>query len=177
MSRVISILSGLSFLTILLVITLMSFGVIHPFNGVPYLVLSCSGFLTLFSLGLFVRRNKLPKLYSLLIGILLILPLIVPIIAVFNSEAITHFWKLFIGGSIFQIGTGIFILLGGYAYKGGALFYRVTNASNYIVFLLLSLILIFDVGALMNRYLFIVLGVLISFLSLLLLFIPRQRIA
>jgi len=168
MNRSIAILSLLSFVGIIIASLLMIFGVINLLNNFKYLVVLSSIFLTLFSLGWFVHRQELPRLLFLLISLVLVLPFFIPLLGLVDSEYLTNLWKVFMGGSIFQIGTGIYALLGGFI-KGGLNKSQVyASTLNYAIFLFLTSILIFDITALMNASIYIILGSIASVLSIIL---------
>src|SRR5690554_3923825 len=168
MNRSIAILSLLSFVGIIIASLLMMFGVINLLNNFKYLVVLSSIFLTLFSLGWFVHRQELPRLLFLLISLVLVLPFFIPLLGLVDSEYLTNLWKVFMGGSIFQIGTGIYALLGGFI-KGGLNKSQVyASTLNYAIFLFLTSILIFDITALMNASIYIILGSIASVLSIIL---------
>lgn len=176
MNRIFSLLSGISFLAIVVIAVLMAFGVINPINWLKYLVLFCSTFLTFFSLGTFIKRSALSKGGTILVALLLLIPCLVPLLAIYETEIITNFWKLFIGGSIFQIGTAIFVLMGGFIRKGSVHIYQILNILNYALFLILTLILVFNFVEILNRNLLLLFGGVLSVLSLFLVFFKRKVI-
>lgn len=176
MNRLFILLGGVGFLTLILMIALVFSNVINPINWLKYLVLLCSISLTFISLGIFLRKSDLSTGFSILMMLLLILPFFAPLFGLFNTEYITDYWKLFIGGSIFQIGTGIFVLLGGFVRKDSRGLYRILNIFNYAAFLFIVLILVFNLTGLMDRGLFFILGVLLSVLSLFLVFFKREEV-
>ena len=168
MNRPVGILSVLSFVGIIILALLMVAGVVNFFNNFKYLVVLTSIFLTLFSLGWFVHQQELPKMPFTLIMALLILPFFIPILGLVNPEKFMNLWKIFIGGSIFQIGTGVYALLGGFIKKGLNKSQKYMSVFNYLIFLFLASILIFNITALMNDSLYIILGSIASLLSVLL---------
>ncbi|HLW29405.1 MAG TPA: hypothetical protein VKX29_01000 [Brumimicrobium sp.] len=177
MNRSFGLLSILSFVGVLILALLMVFGVINFLNNFKYLVVLSSTFLTFFSLGWFIRQQELPRILYLLILFLLISPLLIPISALKNVDVLTNLWKVFIGGSVFQIGTGIYAVLGGFIKRGIHRTQKYISIFNYIIFLLLTSILIFDITFLMNVNVYIVLGSLASLLSLLLVVTKKPTIS
>lgn len=176
MNRLFGLLSGASFLAILAMIALVFFGVINPINWLEYIVLLCSAFLTFLSLGIFIRGGEISKSLKLLIVILLIWPCLPPLLGIFKAEFITVYWKMFIGGSIFQMGTAIFTLLGGFLRKKDVGIYQILNTFNYILFLLLALTLVFNLTELLSRSLLLIVGGILSVLSLFLVFFRRKGV-
>jgi hypothetical protein len=168
MNRQVGILSVLSFVGILLLAFLMYFGVINFLNNFKYLVVLSSTFLTLFSLGWFIHQQELPRLIFILILLLLIVPFCIPIIGLANADYLNELWGVFVGGSILQIGTGIFALLGGFIKKGLNKSQKYASIINYAIFLFLTSILIFKITPLMNTSIFIIFGSLTSVLSVIL---------
>lgn len=174
MNRTFTFLSGLSFLAIIIMTVLIAFGVVNLINWVKYLVLFCSTFLTIFSIGIFILRSDLSKIFTILIIFFLILPWFAPLLGLFKAEYITNYWKLFIGGSIFQIGTGIFVILGGFIRKDRVGLYQVLNSINYAIFLLLAIVLILNLTRLISHNLLLTLGGVLSIMSLFLVFFKRE---
>lgn len=168
MNRPVGVLSVLSFVGIIILALLMLAGVINFLNNFKYLVVMTSLFLTLFSLGWFVHQQELPKPLFFLISILMVIPFLVSITGLVDADTLLNLWKVFVGGSIFQIGTGIYSLLGGFIKKGLNKSQKYLSVLNYIIFLFLTSIMVFDITALMNVSIYFVLGSLASFLSVLL---------
>ncbi len=174
MNKTVRILSGVSFLAIVVLVGLVFFDVIHIINWVEYVVLFSSTFLTFLSLGLFLRKNETSKSITIVIALLLISPCLLPVIAIFQPAFITNYWELFVGGSVFQIGTAIFTLSDGFRRKKNIGFYQVVNGINYILFLLFAFVLVFKFSGFINYSFLLIIGISLSVLSLtLLLFNPN----
>lgn len=167
MNRTFSTLSILSFLTLVIYSLLMVFGVLNPVIHLKYLLIVISLFLTFLSLGLFIHREEVSKLQFFLIIVLLILPVFTPLMGLISAEAYADYWKFFVGGMIFQIGTGIYALIGGFIKKGIASPLKTVAIINYTLFLFLAFVLFFDITFFMNGFVFIPVGSIASILSLL----------
>lgn len=176
MNKTVRVLSGVTFLAILAMVVLILFDVLHIINWVKYIILLSSVFLTFLSLGLFLRKNETTTALTLAIALLLILPCLLPLIALFQPEFITNYWEMFVGGCIFQIGTGIFTLSDGFRHKKKVGFYQVANNINYVLFLVFALVLIFNFSSFLNPSILFMFGAILSVLSLLLLFLRRKAI-
>ncbi|WP_417266431.1 hypothetical protein [Brumimicrobium sp.] len=177
MNRPIGVLSILGLLSIIVLALLMFTGVINFVNNFKYLVLLSSVFLTLFSLGWFVHHQELSRLLFVLVFILLAIPLIFPIMGLIEPDLLLELWKVFVGGSIFQIGTGIFTILGGFIKKGLNQSQKILSLLNYAVFLFLSSVLILNIESLMNVRVFVIVGGIASLLSVLLVITRKPTIS
>ncbi|PWH86346.1 hypothetical protein DIT68_03655 [Brumimicrobium oceani] len=82
--------------------------------------------------------------------------------------------NIVVGGMIFQIGTGVYALIGGfkkeYLTPLGKNFLRL----NYALFLFLAVVTIFDIRFFMNGFVYIPTGAVVSLLTILLLFFKPQ---
>src|SRR5690554_2223866 len=177
MNRPIGVLSILRLLSIIVLALLMFTGVINFVNNFKYLVLLSSVFLTLFSLGWFVHHQELSRLLFVLVFIVLAIPLIFPIMGLIEPDLLLELWKVFVGGSLFQIGTGIFAILGGFIKKGLNQSQKILSILNYAVFLFLSSVLILNIESLMNVRVFVIVGGIASLLSVLLVITRKPTIS
>ncbi len=177
MNRSFSILSIMSLLTLVIYSLLMVFEVLNPIIHVKFLVIVFSLFFTFLSLGLFLYRQEINRLRHTVIVILLILPVFTPLMGVISAEAYLDYWKLFIGGMIFQMGTGIYALLGGFVKNGISSSLKVIAIINYSLFLFLSAILFFDISVLMEGIVFVTIGIAVSLLSLLIVLLRKPTMS
>jgi len=177
MNRSFSILSISSFMALVIYALLMVFEVLNPIIHLKYLVIFFSLFFTFISLGLFTYRQEVSKLQYLLFVILLILPVFTPLMSLISAEAYTAYWKLFVGGMIFQIGTGIYALLGGFIKKGISPGLKVLAFINYVLFLFLAFIYFFDITILMGGIVFGIVGGVVSFLSLMIVLLRKPTMS
>src|SRR5690554_5431969 len=165
MNRPIGLLSILGLLSIIVLALLMFTGVINFVNNFKYLVLLSSVFLTLFSLGWFVHHQELSRLLFVLVFIVLAIPLIFPIMGLIEPDLLLELWKVFVGGSIFQIGKGL------------NQSQKILSILNYAVFLFLSSVLILNIESLMNVRVFVIVGGIASLLSVLLVITRKPTIS
>lgn len=177
MNRSFSILSIMSFLTLVIYSLLMVFEVLNPIIHVKFLVIVFSLFFTFLSLALFLYRQEINRLKHTVIIILLILPVFTPLMGMISAEAYLDYWKLFIGGMIFQMGTGIYALLGGFVKNGISSSLKVIAIINYSLFLFLSAILFFDISVLMEGIVFVTIGIAVSLLSLLIVLLRKPTMS
>jgi len=169
-------LSIMSFLTLVIYSLLMAFDVINPIVHLKYLIVVISFFFTSMSMGLFIFNSGANNLQNTLFIIVLILPVLIPLVGLLYSEAYASYWKLFIGGTIFQIGTGIYSVLGGFMKKSLTKTMRSLVVLNYFLFLVMSFNLIFDLSILSTTILYIIIGVTVSLLSLILVVVKKRVI-
>src|SRR5690554_1172598 len=104
MNRTFLMLSIMSFLALVTYSLLMVFNVLNPIIHLKNLLIVFSMFFTFLSLGLFTFKVELSNLQFYLFVVLLILPVFTPLMGLISGEAYTKYWKLFVGGMIFQIG-------------------------------------------------------------------------
>lgn len=176
MNRTFSILSVLSFLALAIYSFLIVLGVLNPIIHFKFILVVFSLFFTFTSLGLFIHRQEVSKLQLIVLVFLLTLPVFTPLIGLFAPDAYTQFWKLFLGGMIFQIGTGVYAILGGFIRKGISSSLKIITVVNYVLFLFLAFIFLFDIILLMHRLIFGIVGGIASLLSLLILFLRKPTI-
>ncbi|PKR81542.1 hypothetical protein CW751_03180 [Brumimicrobium salinarum] len=177
MNRPIGILSLLSVIVLLILALLMIFGVINFISNFKFVSILAVGFITFFSLAWLVKRNELSKPIFVLLLLIILAPLFLPIIGLFNPDWLIEHWNFLSGGIIFQLGTGVFALMGGFIKKGMPKAQHLLGIINYLLFIFLSVILIFEVQTLLKPMLFYVCGGFISVLSILLIFIKRPTIS
>ncbi|HLV42403.1 MAG TPA: hypothetical protein VKY37_09000 [Brumimicrobium sp.] len=177
MNRKVGILSVLSFFGILLLILLMVIGAVNFLNNFKFLVVLSSVFLTLFSLGCFIHQQELPRIVFVFLLLLLTFPAFISLIGIVDPDYFSSVWEIFLGGSIFQIGTGIFALLGGFIKKGLHKSQRFMVVLNYTIYLLLTFLLISDIIAVMDINIYLILGALSSALSVFLMLTRKRTIS
>lgn len=177
MSKPFKVLSVLSLLTLSVFGLLLIFDVLNPFKNLKFLLVLFSLFFTFFSLGLFVHRQEVSKIQYFLFVILLILPVFTPLMGLISAEAISNYWKLFVGGMVFQMGTGIYALVGGFIKKGISPSLKILAVINYVLFLFLAFIMFFDITLLMEGIVFSSVGIIVSILSLLIVFLRKSTLS
>lgn len=155
----------LSSIGVALLILLMVFGAVNVLNNIKFLVAICTLFLTFASIHWTIKRNVLPRIYVGLLLLLLLFPLIVLLIGMLNPDSFPDLWRVFLGGSIFQIGTSIYALLDGFSRRKTSQIQKYLSKINYTLFLFLAFVSAFDITLLTNVNLFFVLGSLASLLS------------
>lgn len=168
MNRSFSILSIMSFLALVIYSLLMFFDVLSLIIHLKYIVVILSLFFTVLSLGLFLENSETRKVWFYFILILLILPVFISFMSLVSAEVYSNYWKVFIGGTVFQIGTGIFSLVGGFVKNGKSPTLKISTLVNYGLFLLLALVLFLDLKFLLNGLFLITVGGIVSLLSLVL---------
>lgn len=177
MNRTYSLLSIMSFLAVVSYSLLMFFDVLSPIIHLRYFILIISVFFTFLSLGLFSFNSEVNKFQYVLYFTVLILPVFIPLIGLFKSEVYSNFWRLFIGGTIFQIGTGIYAILGGFIKKSSTPTMKVLVTLNYFLFIVMAFSLIFNAVNFTRDIVVITSGAIVSLLSLILVLVKNQAVA
>lgn len=111
MSRLIKILSIISFAT---AITLFVFIVLNPIDATDlfsYFTLSLVSGSTFLVLNLFLRNSTLPTLINIVVVLLCVIPLFIHVSGIFEARTLEQSWPLFMSMLIFQLGTGKLSLL------------------------------------------------------------------
>ncbi|WP_159038402.1 hypothetical protein [Brumimicrobium mesophilum] len=170
-------LSIISFLALVTYSLLMVFNVLNPILHLKYLIVLVSILFTLLSLGLFISNNEVRKISYFLFVIALILPASIPLIGLMAVEMYSDYWKLFIGGTIFQIGTGIYSILGGLMKGPLTPIKRFLVLFNYFLFTIMAFNSIFNANVLSQDMHYIVIGVIASVLSLILLLFKKPNLS
>jgi hypothetical protein len=156
---------------------LMVFQVLNPIIHLKYLLIVFSLFFTFLSLGLFTYRKKVNNFLYFIYIVLLVLPVFTPLLGLISADAYTQYWKLFAGGMIFQIGTGIYALSGGFVNDGIVSSLKALSILNYSLFLFLAVILFFDITLLMQGVVFSIVGGIVTLLSLLIIALRKPPIS
>jgi hypothetical protein len=159
-----------SLIASVVLITLVLIEPISIFTDLKYIILAVSSFVSAIALQNYTQSPIHQQLIHVLILTLLFLPIIIPLISIFNTRFITEYWEVLIAGTLFQMGTALFSNFNGFS-KDHPKLIGFFAQINYFLFILLAVLAVLNGVLAIQEFYFICIGVIVSLLSCILVFL------
>ncbi|MBW7868890.1 MAG: hypothetical protein H3C31_11245 [Brumimicrobium sp.] len=139
--------------------------------SLKYLITIISGILTIIVYGIFYNRQLENTRIKVILGLVLIFPFVIALSGLIYADIIMDYWSFLVGGSIFQLGTGVFLL----TKDGSRSKWRYFTLLNYGLMVFYAVLICLKVPQLYEPLVIIVFGSYISMSSILVLFMKEKQ--